>query len=344
MTGVKKKTLAPTVSGRAGSVVECGESDQRLPARNGAAGRVFVPFLGLMLATLACPTPVFAAAFSANGSVWQDFYVSGPPGTPSVSPTHATFMQQYVSADINLNSRAEASQGNLKLFTLASINGMTNWSSGHVSSTSSAGILEPVYPLWQFLTGNVAPWAYITFEYEVWVAGNLYATSAGPGAAGSEAGLQYSYRVGDSSGGGNWSQNSAGQVSKSGTWNNSVKGSFTIQKDSTFNLQLAATAGGGGSKTYVPGSNATVVAIADFSHTMTWLGITGVRAFDSLGNEVQLPADAYLPLIGRDSGFDYWHSAAGPAEVPEPATVLLLVSGLVFAGLMRESVARRRDR
>jgi hypothetical protein len=154
--------------------------------------------------------------------------------------------------------------------------------------------------------------------------------------------LQYSYRVGDSSGGGSWSQNSAGQVSKSGTWNNSIKSSFTVQKDATFNLQLAATAGGGGSKTYVPGSNTTVVATADFSHTMTWMGITGVRAFDGLGNEVPLPPGAYLPLIGQDSGFNYWYSAVGSSEVPEPATVLLLGSGFVVARLMRKSVARRR--
>lgn len=342
MTGVKKKTLAPTVSGRAGSVVECGESDQRLPARNGAAGRVFVPFLGLMLATLACPTPVFAAAFSANGSVWQDFYVSGPPGTPSVSPTHATFMQQYVSADINLNSRAEASQGNLKLFTLASINGMTNWDSGHVSSKANASIVEPVSPLWQSLAGYAAPIAQLTFEYELWVGGNLYTTSAGRGAAGSRAGLTYSYHVGDSAGGGDWSKESTGQALQSGIWNGVVQSSFTVQKGSTFNLQLMATAASGSTKTYDPGSSATVVAMADFSHTMIWLGITDVRAFDSLGNEVALPPGAYLPLIGQDSGFDYWYSAAASEPVPEPATGLLLGCGLAVAGLIRGSVVRRR--
>jgi len=339
----EQPTLVPAVNGRAGYTVQDADSPQRLSERNGVVARVVVPFLGLILAALSCPAPVLGSAYSASGSIWQDFYAPIPPGTPSVSPTHATFQQQYQTGDINLLSRAEASRGNIDLFTLASITGMTNWSSGHVSSTSSAGILEPVYPLWQFLAGYGLPLAYVTFEYEVWVAGALYTTSAGPGAAGSEAGLQYSYRVGDSSGGGNWSQNSAGQVSQSGTWNNSIKSSFTVRKDSTFNLQLAATAGSGGSKTYVPGSKATVVASADFSHTMTWLGVTGIRAFDSLGNEVPLPADAVLPLIGQDSGFDYWYSADTPEQVPEPGAMVLLGSGLVVAGLLRKFGARRRD-
>lgn len=310
--------------------------------RNGDLVRAVVPVFVAVLTTLTCPAAVRAAAFTASGSMWQDFYAPIPPGTSTSSPTHAMFEQQYQTGDLNLLARSEASRGNIELFTLASINGMTNWASGHVSSTSSAGILEPVYPLWQFLAGYAAPLAYLTFDYEVWVAGNLNTTSAGPGAAGGEAGLQYSYRVGDSSGGGYWSKNSAGQVSQSGTWNSSIKGSFTVQKGSTFNLQLAAIAGGGGSKTYVPGSNATVVAMADFSHTMTWMGITGVRAFDSLGNELPLPADAYLPLIGRESGFDYWYAAGGASEVPEPAAVLLVGSGFVVAGLMRRSAARRR--
>ncbi len=315
-------------------MIPAGAIERRPRRGKGVIARVVVPFLGSILATVMGPAPALAAAYSASGSVWQDFNSAGSSGTPSTSPTGVTYLEQYQTQDINLMSRAEASRGNIHLFTLASINGMTRWESGHVSSSANATIIEPVYPNWQFLAGYLPGYGDIvsfTLEYEIWVAGNLYTTSAGPGAAGSEAGLGYSYRVGDSSGGGNWSQNSAGQTSKSGTWNGSIISSFTVQKGSILDLALRADAGASGSKTYVPGSDTT----ADFSHTMTWKGITGMRAFDSLGNEVVLPPDTYLPLMGQDSGFDYWQAA----PVPLPPTLWLIGSGLV--GLL--PCARRKS-
>lgn len=333
MNRKKKPTLVLTSSGRADFVVRDAASDQRLSMSSGVA----VLFLGLILATLIRPAPALADAFSASGSLWQEFYPAGPPGTSSVSPTGATFSQQFVAADINLSSNAAASSGNLSLSALASINNMGNWSSGHVSSVARGGIIESVAPAWQ---SWLAPGETLIFEYAISVSGNLFTTSGGIGAGGSQAGLQYSYRLGDSSGGGQWWQNSAGQVSKSGTWNGVISSTFTVDKDSTFLLELLATADAGGGKTYVPGSNATIVANADFSHTMRWLGISGVRALDGLGNEVELPSGAYIPLIGQDSGFDYWHAAP---PIPEPGTVVLLGSGLVVVGQMRRSVVRRRD-
>lgn len=303
--------------------------------------RAVVPLLGLILATLICPAPVLAGPFTAVGLVWQEFYPPGPPGVSTNSPTGATFMQLFTAGDISLLSNAAASAGNLSLHTFASINAMTNWDSGHVRSQAEGGMSEPVAAEWQ-LWNNV-PFTSLTLGYEIWVSGNPSAFSGGYGAAGGGAGLTYSYAVGDSSGGGNWSVTSDGRVSKNGTWNGVIRSSFSVSRDNTFTLGLGASAIADGSKTYAPGSNTTVVSNADFSHTMIWLGITGVRAFDSLGNEVPLPPDFYLPLIGQDSGFDYWYSAAAPASVPEPATGLLLGSGLVAAGLIRKSVVRRRD-
>ena len=105
--------------------------------------------------------------------------------------------------------------------------------------------------------------------------------------------------------------------------------------------QRSALAGTWGGKAYNPESNVLTLAIADFGHTLTWLGITGMRVYDDLGSEVDVPPGAYLPLIGLDSGVDYWYSAA-PA-IPEPSTALLFGCGLVVAGLTRKSALRRRD-
>lgn len=308
-----------------------------IATRHGGSVRAVVPFLGLALAALLCPAPALAGAYSASGAVGQEFYAPGPPGTSSVSPTKATFHQEYTASDLYLYSDALSTSGNIHLFALASINGMTNWSSGHVSSSAAARIVEPVDPFWDIWASYGATFV---FQYEVGVAGNLYATSDGYGAAGSQASLGYTYHVGDSSGSGDWSQDSAGHVSKTGTWNGTISSSFTVHPGSSFDLELGATAAARGGKTYSPGGNATVVGSADFSHTFTWLGITGVRAFDSLGNEVALPPGAQLALIGRDSGFDYWNSAA---PVPEPSTALLLGSGLIAAGLLRKAGSRARD-
>lgn len=302
--------------------------------------RAVAPVVGFVLATLSCPAPVLAAPFSASGVLYQEFYPAGPPGASSAGPTGASFSQQFVAGSVVLNANAVAGNGNLSLFALASMSNMTDWSSGHISSTARGSIIESIAPTWQLWLN---PGETIIFEYEVSVSGGLFAASGGLGDAGSSADLLYTYRVGDSHGAGTWSKNSAGQESKSGTWNGVISSAFTVHRNSNFELELRATAGAGGGKTYVPGSNTTLLANADFSHTMTWLGITGVQAFDSLGNEIPLPPDFSLPLIGQESGFDYWHSAAAPEAVPEPATALLLGSGLVLAGLIRKSALRRKD-
>ncbi|MCC7234674.1 MAG: PEP-CTERM sorting domain-containing protein [Bryobacterales bacterium] len=336
----KKTTLALAENGQTGSPVRNPASCQRPFVRNGGVTRAVAPLLGFILVTLICPTPALASAFSASGKVGQEFYAAGPPGHTSSGPTGATFTQEYRSGGIFLSSSAEASSGVLALLAVASMANMTNWDSGHISSSATAHSIESVRPAWQLLIGSGESFI---FNYAIGVSGGMTTTIEGYGAVGSEASLAYNYQVGDSSGSGQWSQNAAGQSSKYGTWNNTIHNAFTVHRGLTYNLDLHATAAAFGTKNYSPGGNATIIALADFGHTLTWLGITGVQAFDSQGNEVPLPPDFYLPLMGQDSGFDYWNSAAAPESVPEPATWLLLGSGLVVAGLIKKSAARRKD-
>jgi hypothetical protein len=71
----------------------------------------------------------------------------------------------------------------------------------------------------------------------------------------------------------------------------------------------------------------SAIAIADFSHTLSWGGITSVTDADT-----GLPITDYR--LTSASGFDYTHPFAGPApepaSVPEPSGMALLASCLAL--------------
>jgi hypothetical protein len=295
----------------------------------------------LILIATTVPGTTHAGAYTASGRVVQEFYPAGPPGVSDEGPNSATYTQTFTEVDLVAISSATATAGNLSMFAQASINNMTQWSSGHVGAAAWGKIEESVAPSWA--ESLLKPGESLILEYEILVGGELQAGKSGTAAFDSGADLTYTYAIGGSSGGGNWYQGSDGNTYQSGVWNAVISESLTIYADSSFLLELYALANTGASKGYNPESNATSIAIADFSHTLTWLGITNARAFDSDGNEFALPDDFRIPLIGQESGFDYWNSAAAPAEIPEPATSLLFGIGIAAAGLKMKSIARRRN-
>jgi hypothetical protein len=73
-----------------------------------------------------------------------------------------------------------------------------------------------------------------------------------------------------------------------------------------------------------PGSDSPG-ALADFSHTLQWMGVSSVQAFAADGHEIALPTGGRVALRGS-TGHDFWN-AAPVVAVPEPATWALMLSG-----------------
>ena len=161
------------------------------------------------------------------------------------------------------------------------------------------------------------------FDFRIEGSGNQSATYGGWGAVDAGSSVRYGFQVGGTQGTGS---KSSSKNDNYGVWG-SVDASFLIGKDQGYRLVLDAHTATLGTKVYFPGSDASIDAFADFSHTLRWMGITELHAFDASGNEIALPADAYLPLIGRDTGFDYWYAA--PSPVALPSALLLICSGLL---------------
>lgn len=80
------------------------------------------------------------------------------------------------------------------------------------------------------------------------------------------------------------------------------------------------------------GTSASASALSDFSHTLQWMGVSSLQAFDANGVELQLPQGARLVLAGA-SGMDFWNAAIPvTVAVPEPGSWALMVAGVAALG------------
>ncbi|MBL0089617.1 MAG: PEP-CTERM sorting domain-containing protein [Ideonella sp.] len=116
----------------------------------------------------------------------------------------------------------------------------------------------------------------------------------------------------------------------------SMTASLAVRPGETLELLMSMSvfAGANASAWNFSGFTAThVAALADFTHTLLWDGITAFTAYDAAGNEVALAPGGHFQLLG-DSGTDFWYAAPGfdsaPTSVPEPASVALLLTGLAL--------------
>lgn len=260
-----------------------------------------LPLFGVVLGVSVCSTAALAEPLFARACVSQtwNFVASYCDQNESVllAITHAS----YSSGAISLIAGAAASAGSMTALSHATMQHMGDWSSGQMYAYSDASLSEWIDPDWEDWAArgydSMNDIDHYLFDFRIEVSGSQSATFGGPGAGGAHASVRYSYSVGNTSGTGSKSTIASENY---GTWG-VIDASFLIAKDQSYLFSLDAHTYTSGDKTYRPGSDASIDALADFSHTLKWLGITGLHAFDSSGNEIPLPADAYLPLLGRET-------------------------------------------
>jgi hypothetical protein len=110
-----------------------------------------------------------------------------------------------------------------------------------------------------------------------------------------------------------------------------------VRLDEVYSLALAAEAFAAGAS-YGGGAAS---GVADFGHTLRWLGVSRIQYQDENGAWFDAPDGYKLTLTSADGQFDYWN-AAGPnpftTAVPEPASWAMMIAGFGLAG----AAARRR--
>ncbi len=133
---------------------------------------------------------------------------------------------------------------------------------------------------------------------------------------------------GSISGGGGKSSTDSGQVQGGGIGSQVI--SYDVRPGSVLGLALNMTVFASASVSggfIEPGSD-HASAIADFSHTLQWMGVSSMQAFSADGQEIMLPTNGHVAMLGT-SGHDFWNAApVVTLAVPEPGAWLLLLSGL----------------
>jgi len=268
----------------------------------------------------------FALPFGATGGIEQLFPDAGNPGVgnPTVGPTGATWIHRFDSGTgLTADSFAASSPGLLSTLAMVGLD-WPGWWSGSITARSSATLQETVLVDWE--AAALHAWepgtVNLIMRFAVAVSGTVVATSDGGDNSG--ASIQYTATIGDATASGSKGASSGGSSNTSGIWG-TVLLDATVPWQSNLYLDLSAQSYASAGKTYL--SFPTAAAMADFSHTMRWGGLQQVLAVNALGERRDVTG-AYIPLIGQETGFNYFYAATGDTGVPEPSSLLLLAAGL----------------
>lgn len=272
--------------------------------------------------------PAIGAPFTATGKILQYFPDQGSPapGEPKSTPTGESWTQAFGNnAGLGAGNAAYASAKKLGTYAEVEMSTMTWWS-GSITSTSSASTRELLFPDWQAAAAHAGnlPAASLVMGFQVTVSGSVSATSDGGNNSG--ASVRYDATIGDATASGTRGTDASGAFTLTGDWG-ALYLESTIPWNSNVYLDLSASSYASAGKTYLSFPKAR--ASADFSHTLLWGGVQRIWVVDALGNRTEL-VDAYIPLIGQESGADYFYGAPVASSVPEPATLMLLAPGLLM--------------
>ena len=205
------------------------------------------------------------------------------------------------------------------------------WASGSLESRADASSVELVWD-------GREPWPFeqdsVMMGFSYYTTGTAFASSEDGGGAG--AGVGFTLAIGTASQSGRREVSSSSGSTQEGEWDYpGVRVKISRGEDVYISLSSYAYAAAG--KTYLafPAMEAT----GDFSQTLRWLGVQYIEGVNPDGSTTRLTG-AYIPLIGRDSGFNYFYAAPdGAGDVPEPGTVGLTVAGLALVWWKRRRAA-----
>lgn len=296
----------------------------------------------LPLTALAGPYTLAYTENNLSGSGVASGYTNGTVLTPS----HQEAIVQDSDPYDSMLARGFSANGVVGAHARVSHQG-TNSNSGSLSAVAGGSWAEEMDLLLpsQFLLPGVVDHYVLT--YSVRASGSVAATGQydanGYGLVAGTAAMEYDFRLGNAH---HWGSERDDFINgRSGDPNSEwgyITGTLTLAPGSAVYLQMRsgayATVGN-----FFNFGDRSAVANADFGSTLIWQGIVGVTAFNVSGQEIALPDDFQLDLIGRDTGFNYWNAAVhpdAPVGVPEATPALLLLAPALF-GL---ALVRRRQR